>query len=216
MLQPEIKLAALSWQDLICRLDGVHAAKVVLSEDGDPEEIHILASTSKSPKTLTRDVQSALMAAFGVEVDYRIVSIAQVQYDLTEPESDDRLCYSGIDSKFIDGQGEITVFLTHGDSRIEGQAAYKSRNRTSYLRGVALATLNAISKCLSPRNCGHFELVATEAVEIGGASAILVTLCNETGQQFIGSSLVQDSNDDAVVRAVLDALNRRISRFITA
>ncbi len=212
MLHQETKPPAMSWQDLICRLEGVYAAKVVLCEDGTPEEIHILASTAKSPKSLTRDIQSALMAAFGVEVDYRIISIAQIHPDMSEKDS--RLCYSGIENKFIDGRGEITVFLSYGDLRIEGKSSYATRNTASQLRGVALATLDAVSKFITEKNSAYYELITSEVIEIGGRPATLVTVCDEQGQHYIGSSLIREHHDDAVVRAVMDALNRRVSRFI--
>lgn len=213
MLQPETKSSVSSWQDLICRLEGVCAAKVVLSTENVPEEIHILASTTKSPKAITRDVQSALMAVFGIEVDYRIISIAQIHSELQE--KDCRLCYSGIDTKFIDGQGEVTVFLSHGDCRMEGKASYTSRNMTSHLRGVAYATLDAVSKYISINGSCHYDLITTEIIEVGGNSVVLAVLCDGEGRQFVGSSFIRGNHDDAMVRAVLDALNRRISRHIT-
>lgn len=211
MSQSEIKTIAQSWQELICRLDGVFAAKVILSKDDMPEEIHILADYSKSPKSLTRDVQSALMAVFGIEVDYRIISIAQVRPELSESAT--RLCYSGIDVKYFGGQGDITVYLSCGESQFEGKASYTARNTASHLRGVALATLDAVSKFALSNNSihGRFEMISSEVVEIGGRAANLVTLCDDRGKHYIGSSFVREHHDDAVVRAVLDALNRRIS-----
>ena len=68
------------WQELICRLEGVQAAKVVFAENGMPCEIHVLAGPEKSAKSLVRDIQSALTAQFGVQVDHRIISVAPVSY----------------------------------------------------------------------------------------------------------------------------------------
>ena len=62
------------WQELICRLEGVQAAQVVFAENGMPCEIHVLAGPEKSSKSLVRDIQSALTAQFGVQVDHRIIS----------------------------------------------------------------------------------------------------------------------------------------------
>ncbi len=214
MLQEETKSSVTLWQNLICRLDGVCAAKVVLSTEDIPEEIHILAGTNKSPKAITRDVQSALMAAFGVEVDYRIISIAQVHPELSEKDS--RLCYAGIDTKFIDGRGDIVVFLSHGDFRTEGKASYTSRNKTSHLRGVAYATLDAVSKLTTECNRSQYDLITTEIIDVSGNPVALAALCDEQGQKVIGSSFVRENMDDAMVKAVLDALNRRIARHITA
>ena len=87
MLQTENKSFLASLEELISSLDGVYSSKVVLSKDQVPEEIHLLASDKKSPKTITRDVQSALMAVFGVNIDYRIISIAQVPPKMSQKGS---------------------------------------------------------------------------------------------------------------------------------
>lgn len=212
MLQQEAKPTASSWQELICRLEGVYAAKVVLCEDNKPEEIHILAGSAKSPKALTRDVQSALMAVFGVEVDYRVISIAQVHSDLHGGQQ--RLCYMGIDIKYLGGKGDIIVYLSCGDAKYEGRASYTARNTASHLKGVAAATLDAISKYISESDDKQtrFEMVSSEIVETGGRPANIITLCDDRGKHYIGSTFVREHHDDAVVRAVLDALNRRISK----
>ena len=70
------------WQELICRLEGVQAAQVVFAESGMPCEIHVLAGPEKSSKSLVRDIQSALTAQFGVQVDHRIISVAQLSEGL--------------------------------------------------------------------------------------------------------------------------------------
>lgn len=214
MLQPDTKLLALSWQELICRLDGVYAANVVLCEDDTPKEIHILASYTKSPKSLTRDVQSALMAAFNIDVDYRIISIAQIHPEFHDEST--RLCYAGIDAKYFNGQGSISVYLSCGDSQFKGEATYTGRNTSAHLRGVALATLNAITQYISNKSekYNYYDMISSEIVEIGGMPVNIVTLCDDKGKQFIGSSFIKEHHDDAVVRSVLDALNRRICKAV--
>lgn len=67
------------WQELICRLEGVQAAQVVFAENGMPCEIHVLAGPEKSSKSLVRDIQSALTAQFGVQVDHRIISVSALR-----------------------------------------------------------------------------------------------------------------------------------------
>lgn len=214
MTQSETKSSALSWQDLICRLDGVYAAKVVLLDDETPAEIHILASTAKSPKPLTRDIQSALMAAFGIQVDYRVISIAQIHPDMSEKVS--RLCYLGIDIKYLEGRGDVTVYLSCDDIHFEGKSSYTARSTASHLRGVALATLDGISQFITTHanKYSRFEMISSEVMEIGGKPANIVTLCDDQGKCYIGSSFIREHHDDAVVRAVLDALNRRITKYL--
>ena len=86
------------WQELICRLEGVQAAQVVFAENGMPCEIHVLAGPEKSSKSLVRDIQSDLTAQFGVQVDHRIISVAQLSEGLV-PRGDSVLPIRGWRSK---------------------------------------------------------------------------------------------------------------------
>lgn len=201
-----------AWQELLCDLDGVYAARVVFSKDEVPEEIHVLASEGKSAKALTRDIQSALMAAFSVPVDYRIISIAQVAPKMIEKRV--RLGYDGIETRASNGSGEISVYLSWGEERREGKAPYNSRHSFSRIRGVALATLDAVEKYINC-NC-QFELLTAEQIDVGGRKAVLTAICDEQGKQLLGSAFIAEDADNAVVRAVLDALNRKIACFLVA
>lgn len=212
MLQTEDKSFIVSLEDLISSLDGVYSAKVVLSKDQTPEEIHLLASDKKSAKTITRDVQSALMAAFGVDIDYRIISIAQIPPKMSRKEI--RLDYSGIETKFIDGNGEVCISLSCDEVRLEGRSCYIGRQHLALIRAVALATLDSIYKHLTDPSKSHFELVSAEVTDVAGRSAILLVICDEKSQEYLGVSFIKENTEDAVVRAVLNALNRRISTFI--
>ncbi|MBS5586054.1 MAG: hypothetical protein KHX36_07530, partial [Clostridiales bacterium] len=67
-----------AFRTLLRRLPGVYAAGPRFDENGTLSEIHVLASLARSPKQVVRDVQSAIFAAYGIEVDHRIVSVAQL------------------------------------------------------------------------------------------------------------------------------------------
>lgn len=64
-------------EDSIRRIPGVQAAAVIGAET--PSEIHIVASSSRSPKQLVRDIQSLASAGFGFSIDHRIVSIVRLE-----------------------------------------------------------------------------------------------------------------------------------------
>lgn len=71
------KVSAADIESVIRSLTTVQSARVVLGKTGDIEEIHVLTDASRAPKQLVRDVESALMAEFGLELDHKKVSIAQ-------------------------------------------------------------------------------------------------------------------------------------------
>ncbi len=45
----------------------------------EPSEIHIVATSTRSPKQLVRDIQSLASAGFGFAIDHRIVSIVRLE-----------------------------------------------------------------------------------------------------------------------------------------
>ena len=57
---------------------GVHAVRVVGDRSGRPVEVHVLADPSKPAKQTVRDVRAVAQTMFGIELDHRIVSVAQL------------------------------------------------------------------------------------------------------------------------------------------
>ena len=65
-------------EDELCRLGGVLAVRVVGDRNGRPIEVHVLADQSKPAKQTVRDVRAVAQTMFGLELDHRIVSVAQL------------------------------------------------------------------------------------------------------------------------------------------
>jgi ribosomal protein L12E/L44/L45/RPP1/RPP2 len=71
-------------EQLLTALPGIISARVIAGPDGHLEEIHILASAELHPKQIVRNIESALSAGLGVEVNRRIVSVAQLREGAVE------------------------------------------------------------------------------------------------------------------------------------
>ncbi len=211
MLNSETKPKPETWQELLCRIEGIHAARVVFSETDQPSEIHVLASDSKSPKALTRDIQSAIMAAYGVTLDYRIISIAQLASNITETHP--RFRFIGIETRIFNGRGEITVTLSRDGKYKEGKSSYTGKHIYSRLRCVALATMDAISLHIGGEFKDRFELILAETAKVGENMAAIAWICDDRGIQLLGNAFITGDSDNAMVRAVLNALNRHLSRM---
>ena len=105
---------------ILSNLPDIFAAGLRFDDD-QLVEIHVLASIERSPKQISRDIQSALFATYGIEVDHRIISIAQLPEDpfIHVTESGDsgnsdtasakevRLLFTGIDSSQKNGAFEV-------------------------------------------------------------------------------------------------------------
>jgi len=199
-----------------CRLPDVVAARIVPDNRGRPVEIHVLAHTGKHPKQVVRDVQSVALASFGLEVDRRIVSVVQLGPNGSEPAATDaptpveRLQIAAIETSSSGMRASIRVTLAYGDTEAtgfaEGTIAAATRPRL-----VASATLDALRQ-LEPK-AERLDVAGAELTSVGGADLAVITLTvvePPLERQLTGSAVVHHLADDAVVRSVLDAVNRRL------
>lgn len=66
-------------EKLLVELEGVGSLKIVPDGHGGIDEVHVLSSSSLSPKQIVRNIESALLAEFGLQIDHRKISIAQTR-----------------------------------------------------------------------------------------------------------------------------------------
>lgn len=195
------------WQELICRLEGVQAAQVVFAENGMPCEIHVLAGPEKSSKSLVRDIQSALTAQFGVQVDHRIISVAQLSEGLA-PRGDFRLAHTGLEIKSAGGRVSASVTLARGCDTYtgHGESANTPFARRQCVSEAALAAVNRAAG----ETC--FELASVDAVTLAGQGIVVTQVYSlRDGQRLLGSAFLNEDPDNAAVHSVLSAVNRRLS-----
>ena len=195
------------WQELICRLEGVQAAQVVFAESGMPCEIHVLAGPEKSSKSLVRDIQSALTAQFGVLVDHRIISVAQLSEGLV-PRGDFRLAHTGLEIKSAGGRVSASVTLARGCDTYTGHGE-SANTPFARRRCVSEAALAAVNRAAG-ETC--FELASVDAVTLAGQGIVVTQVYSlRDGQRLLGSAFLNEDPDNAAVHSVLSAVNRRLS-----
>ena len=195
------------WQELICRLEGVQAAQVVFAENGMPCEIHVLAGPEKSSKSLVRDIQSALTAQFGVQVDHRIISVAQLSEGLA-PRGDFRLAHTGLEIKSAGGRVSASVTLARGCDTYTGHGE-SANTPFARRRCVSEAALAAVNRAAG-ETC--FELASVDAVTLAGQGIVVAQVYSlRDGQRVLGSAFLNEDPDNAAVHSVLSAVNRRLS-----
>lgn len=205
-------------EDALRQVAEVKAARIVASPYGAIEEIHVVALPTKSPKQLVRDIESTVMAHFGIAIDHRKVSIAQLGQELVPKDESPRPVRPKIKSINIEISGvmaNVTVSLEMGDGVVTGETSGPA-SQTGRERLVALATLAAVEQTM-----GHgfsFALEDVSVVQLGRerVAVCCVVLVSPLGEQaFTGSALVRQNDKDSIVRATLDAINRRMG-FLTA
>lgn len=204
------------WEQAIKQIKSVIAARIKVDYQGEIEEVHILAASGRAPKQIVRDVESILVAQFNLQIDHKKISVAQVEDDedgtfaiveSTRPK------LVGVTLRTVSGQAEVKVELLTGDKIIEGIAQGPSSAHNK-LRLFVEATLQA----LSPLTLDKF-LFVTEDVGISHVAKqqialVSITLITSAGEQSLtGCALVRNDDREAVVKATLDAVNRKL-RFL--
>jgi hypothetical protein len=172
-------------------------------------EIHVLSTFGRNPKQISRDIQSLCIAAYDIEIDRKIISVAQTYSD--EQYISSRVLFKEVSHHVKESHvSEIRVTIAFSDEEKTGLVTgvnSKSNNN----RMVVAATIQALSEIF--KLSSQLVLEEVRVVEISGEEAVLVAICVMNGfdeEIVVGTALVKRSLNETIVRATLDALNRKI------
>lgn len=198
-------------EEIIRRLRGVVAARVVPTPEGQIDVIHVLGQADRSPKLIALDVVSALAAEMGASLEPRQVRVAAMRpEENTSAVPQARLKFVGLSQSVIRDCAEIRVHLEDRGMLYEGTAAGPNVSRHR-LGLVAQATLRAVEVFLRAQGMLVFEGASVQPVAEQEVAVVTVTLAGTDHETLAGASVVRDDPREAVVRAVLSAVNRPIS-----
>ena len=205
------RVSATEVEAVIRSLRGIISVCAVAGKDGELEELHVLADGGRVPKQVVRDVESALMAQYGFELDHKIVSVAQTQNGKQFRFSDSRLKFSDVQISLNGTKAEAIVRLIRNDDVYTGSAAGHSSSHNQ-LRLIATATLRALENCQGTDGMLVLEdLDSSVSISGRGIVVALVNMITERGEDYLaGSAIVKQDLWKAVVNASLDAINRRL------
>ena len=212
-------------ESALAEVGEIKAVRVVASPDGVIQEIHVLALPTKQPKQLVRDIESTLMARFGIPIDHKKISIAllgrdSIKAEVVEGASErntaarPRIC--SINATVSGVQASASVTLEIGGTEYVGNSSGPA-SQTGRLRLVALAALDAVSQYTDATISFALEDVAILKLGREKVAVSCIALVSSIGEQtFSGSAMVRQNDNDSVVRATLDAINRRMGFLTTA
>lgn len=205
---------------LLGSLAGVVSARVLLDYEGRIRELHVLATPDLHPKQVVRNVESALSAGLGVEVDRRVVSVAQIEGGAVvtaseaaaEPEGaadvdPSRVVLIGFDSSPSAQRARCTVTLERGGVRYSG-AADGADTPQGRAEAAAEAVLRAVEGMPDSPSFG-FE--GARVVESDGRRFVLVSahvMERRPPLALSGAALLDRTPEEAGIMAALQATNR--------
>jgi hypothetical protein len=180
----------------------------VCDEEGIIEEIHILAAVGRNVKQMVRDIQSAISAKFGIAVDYKKVSIAQIN----ETEfKEARVKIESIAVKNVENMVEAAVALSYDAKIYEGKSS-KVKAKSNRAKAVAEATLAALEGYMGIS--GVLYLEALESIKISDKEvyvSIVGFSQDNVEESLAGSCIISLDENESAVKAVLAAVNRKIN-----
>lgn len=201
-------------EQALCQLPAIKAARVVLDRTGSAiSEIHVLALPDKSPKQLVRDIESGLMAQFGIEIDHKKISIAQLGENAIDAEVSPlgpRPRILAVDTGMRGVRATAMVSLDIDDEVYTGEAAGPA-SQTARSRLVAEACLDAIQQYSADSLGFAVEDVIIAKLGREQVAVACVAVVTPIGEQtYAGSAVIRGNTNESIVRATLDAINRRL------
>jgi hypothetical protein len=210
-------------EDVVRQLKDIISARAVVAATGSLQELHVMTTARRSPKLIARDIESALSAHLGLQIDYKKISIAQTRFVRTagsahspnRPASaygaagDARLQLSNVTISVHGVRAEATVTLKRNDETFQGSAGGHASSHNQ-LRLVATATIRAVENGAAEDGTMLVEDVCThQTVGDRMVVVVVVSVISERGEEILtGSALIRQDMWKAVAAASLDAINR--------
>lgn len=198
------------FHEVISKIDGIINIKIV-HENDNIRELHILANKLRSPKQIVRDIESSLIASFDYRIDRKVISIAQIETD--DFKTINRILFSGITVGSNTNTFDCTVTLVYDDEEFSvSLSGIKTIAKSRKL--VAEATIKSVEKIL--RQASIFDIqdvIVTNNRETTFVSVLVNMIVNGQEETMVGSVIVKNDINEAIARATLDAVNRKVQKI---
>ncbi|HLW47314.1 MAG TPA: hypothetical protein VKW09_06045 [bacterium] len=200
-------------EEIIRRLRGVSAVRVDLTQGGMIDRVHVLSTPERSSRIVAGDIVAALAAELSVEIEpnqIRVATRRPEHPDAAHPPARPRLKFVGLTVSTLHAGAEVKVQLEHEGAIVEGAAA-GANAAAQRLPLIGAATLRAVEAYLRAQGLFLLENVTLVSVGTRQVALVLVAWLGPEQDLFSGSSPVRDDPREAVVRAVLNAVNRSVA-----
>lgn len=204
-------------EEELARVPGITGARVVGEEV--PSEIHVVATAERPPKQIVRDVQSLCAASFGMPIDHRIVSVVRLD-EQAEPAPPvavhadaHRPALERVVLATKGDTGWVKVALRWPDGTTTEGAGAAAPTREARARGATGALFKALEQILAAKGA-RIEIDHISVQKVNTSESVLVHLFYYEGTlrtALLGSAVIHDDIATAAVRAMLQALNRKLT-----
>ncbi len=191
------------YEEVILRIPYVKSVSVL--READETRIQVLSDGTRPPRQIIREVVS-LVRSYGFhDISQNAVTVLEVQSEDELPEGS-RLQIAGLSVAHSTIGIEAVCRLSRGGRTFEGHGA-----GSTIPVAIAVATIDAVNQALAQLEQLIFH--GLEVTRVGGIDVVVVTIADR-GEEFLaGCGVLRDTIEDTVLRATLDAVNRRIRLY---
>lgn len=222
-------------EELLATLPGVLNVRIISDASGEVSEVHVLTTTSVSPKQTVRNVESALLAQLGMRVSHKKISVATSEGPaadairaarVTPPigsisiplvsdgppmarSTKRRLYFEDVEIRRSRASGiSCRVTIRQGEDLYVGDASGMESDRVR-LETASRAAVAAVLQAGAEGRALVFE--GAKLIDAFDRQFVFIALTTQFGREtalLTGSAEVKDGIETACVLAVLDATNR--------
>lgn len=219
-------------EELILSLTDVVATRITATDSGSVDAIHVLVMGQIPAKQVVRNIESALMAQLGLQVDHRKISVAATTQraapaedvpvaEVSQPGvtvASRAVYFEDVEVRGSRSRGvTCKVTLRIGSEQFAGEAEEGVQTNRSRVDVSARAALMALS--LSGPAGGIFSLEGVKVITAFDREFVFAAVMARSGREQVlltGSAEIRDSAETAGVLAVLDATNRWMATLATS
>jgi hypothetical protein len=228
-LSPTAHFPLAEAEELLSSLPGVISVRILAADGGGVGDVHVLTASDVPAKQTVRNVESALLAQFGLRVDHRKISVATTSDanrarsarptgpTLVAPpravESVRRVYFEDVEVRRSSRALWCRVMLRKGTEIVSAEAEAPPVERARVEELAARAAVSALVR--AEGETLDLALEGAEVVTAFGREFVFVGVAARQGRGatlLTGSCEVRDGVEAAAVLAVLDATNRWIAR----
>lgn len=212
-------------EELIATLTDVVSVRIMPTDSGSVDTIHVLVTGDTPAKQVVRNIESALMAQLGLRVDHRKISVAQTAKRSTPSvgstthatveavrgsKAGRHVYFEDVEVRGSRARGmTCRVTLRIGEQHFAGEAEEGLQSDRSRVDVASRAALTALA--LAGPTAGLFSLEGAKVIQAFEREFVFAAVMARSGRDQVlltGSCEVRDSAETAAVLAVLDATNR--------
>jgi hypothetical protein len=190
---------------LLHRLVGVRAVRIDWA-DSTIERVHVISDGRRPPRGLVRDIVGTLARQCGLTVGSDQVHVVELRPEWLSPPAG-RIRLMAVGWREDEGHTRMVCRLAYGDQEEEGQA-----EDPDGLRAASLAALAAVEQIVGTR--AGLYLADHRVVDTSAGPLVVVVIGSAAGERLSGSAFGDHEMFAAGVRAVLDAVNRQVDRWL--